>query len=102
MKIREKYIGYAVVTAEYQNSGRMDKYMTAATDLVRECGAYVADAYSKWRELSKPTDTTMLFDIFINHPKTEMHELFVDEIYRIIFPDDAPRVEKIEVQCIIK
>lgn len=92
----EKYIGYAAVTAEYQNSGRMDEYMTAAADLARECGAYVADAYSKWRELSKTTDTTMLLDNFINHPKAEMHELFADEIYRIIFPDDAPRVEKIE------
>ena len=92
----EKYIGYAAVTADYQNNGRMDEYMTAAAALARECGVHVADVYKKWRELSKTTDTTMLLDNFINHPRAEMHELFADELYHIIFPEDAPRVEKIE------
>ena len=92
----KQYLEYAAVTAGYQNGGRMDEYMTAAVRLATECGVYVADVYKKWRELSKTTDTTLLLDNFINHPKAEMHELFADELYRIIFPDDLPRVEKNE------
>ncbi len=92
----EMYLAYAAVTADYQNNGRMDKYMTAAAKLATECGVLVADVYSKWRELSKTTDTTLLLDNFINHPKAEMHELFADEIYKIIFPEDAPTVSENE------
>lgn len=92
----EQYLNYAAVTAEYQNSGRMDTYVAAAVKLAKECGVAVADAYSRWKELSRTTDTTLLLANFINHPRAEMHELFADELYRIIFPDDLPRVEKIE------
>ena len=92
----EKYIGYAAVTADYQNNGRMDRYMAAARELAIECGVLVADVYSKWRELSKTTDTTLLLDNFINHPKAEMHELFAGEIYKLIFPEDAPATSDTE------
>lgn len=87
---------YAAITAEYQNSGRMDEYMAAAVSLAHECGVLVADCYAKWRELSKTTDTTMLLANYINHPKAEMHELFADEIFKLILPESAPRVEKTE------
>ena len=74
----------------------MDEYMTAAVNLAKECGVLVADVYSKWRELSKTTDTTRLLDNFINHPKAEMHELFASEIYKLIFPEDTPAVSDTE------
>lgn len=92
----ERYLDYAAVTAEYQNSGRMDKYIYAAADLARECGVLVADCYSRWKELSKTTDTTLLLDNRINHPKAEMHELFENEIFKLIFPEMATRVEESE------
>ena len=92
----ERYIDYAAVTAEYQNGGRMDRYIYAAADLARECGVLVADAYSIWRELSKTTDTTLLLDNFINHPRAEMHEIFATEIFKLILPSEAPRVENYE------
>jgi len=92
----ELYLGYAAKTAEYQNGGRMDTYMTEAVRLANECGVLVADCYKIWREMSKTTDTTKLLDNKINHPRAEMHELFADEIMRVILPDVAPRVENNE------
>ena len=92
----EQYLNYAAVTAEYQNSGRMDSYVAAAVRVAKECDVAVADAYARWRELSRTTDTTLLLANFINHPRAEMHEIFAEEIYRLIFPEDAPRVEKID------
>lgn len=92
----ERYLGYAAVTAEYQTGGRMDEYMTAAVSLARGCGVLVADCYARWRELSKTTDTTLLLDNRINHPKAEMHELFADELFRVILEDTATRVEDTE------
>ena len=74
----------------------MDEYVSAAITVARECGVLVADAYARWKELSKTTDTTVLLANYINHPRAEMHEIFAEEIYRLIFPDDAPRVKKID------
>lgn len=75
---------YAYVTAEYQNSGRMDGYMEAAVKLAREMGVTVCDCYAKWKELSKTQDTTMLLANRINHPIREMHALFADSLFDVI------------------
>ena len=53
-------------------------------------------AAKNMQELAKSTDTTLLLANFINHPRAEMHEIFAEEIYRLIFPEDLPRVEKNE------
>jgi hypothetical protein len=95
-KTEAQYFDYAAVTAAYQNSGRMDEFVSAAVKVARECGVQVADAYARWRELSKTEDTTVLLANYINHPRAEMHEIFAEEIYRLIFPEDLPRVEKID------
>ena len=95
-KTEAQYFDYAAVTAGYQNGGRMDEYVSAAITVARECGVLVADAYARWKELSKTTDTTVLLANYINHPRAEMHEIFAEEIYRLIFPEDLPRVEKID------
>lgn len=79
-----KFREYAFETAEMQNSGKMDKYIYAAMDLAREMGVPVCDCYSKWKELSKTQDTTMLLCNRINHPTPEMHELFANALYDII------------------
>lgn len=80
----EELKGYAAVTADMQNNGRMDKYMTSAVELAREMNIKVCDCYSKWKELSKTEDITMLLANRINHPVKEMHELFAQSIFDAI------------------
>jgi hypothetical protein len=76
---------YAEKTAEMQNSGRMDKYMYSAVELAEGLGIKVCDCYSEWKRLSKTRDTTALLANRINHPTKEMHELFADSLFKIIF-----------------
>ena len=76
---------YAEKTAEIQNSGRMDKFMYSAAELAEDLGIKVCDCYSEWKRLSKTRDTTALLANRINHPIKEMHELFADGLFKIIF-----------------
>lgn len=80
----QEYWEYAHKTASIQSSGRMDAYMFAAMDLAQKMGITVCDCYSKWKELSKTQDTTMLLANRINHPIAEMHQLFADSLYEVI------------------
>lgn len=75
---------YAEITAEIQNSGRMDSYMEAAVALAESMNIKVCDCYSKWKKLSETEDVTMLLANRINHPVKEMHELFAEELFKII------------------
>ena len=84
--VPQRYLEYAKVTAEYQNSGRMDEYMAQACKVAEKVGVKVCDCYSIWRKMQKDgTDTTLLLANGINHPKRELHNLFADELYKIIF-----------------
>ena len=90
----QKWAWYAVETAKMQNEGKMDRYMEAAMDLAREMGVRVCDCYSKWKELEKAgEDITMLLVNRINHPTSEMHKLFADELYKMIIGEEACFVE---------
>lgn len=80
----EKFLDYAKHTAEMQNSGRMDDYIYSAIDLANETGITVCDCYSEWKKLAEKQDTTYLLANRINHPITEMHELFAEKLYDII------------------
>lgn len=75
---------YAAITAEMQNSGRMDNYIASAVRLAEGMNIKVCDCYSKWKELSLSKDVTMLLANRINHPVKEMHELFADAIFDVI------------------
>ena len=79
---------YAAVTAEIQTGGKMDKYMSEAIETAKKCGVKVCDCYSKWKELSKTQDTTMLLANRINHPKAEMHHIFSDMLFETIFQNN--------------
>jgi len=83
----EQYLEYAASTAEFQNSGRMDRYMEAACILAEKKEIKVCDCYSMWKELSKTQDTTLLLGNRINHPTEEMHELFAQSLFELIFQD---------------
>ena len=86
----EMYRNYAAVTAEYQNGGRMDRYMAAACRIAREEGAQVCDCYALWKEMAaRGEDTTRMLVNRINHPAREMHRLFADALYRMLFPEDG-------------
>lgn len=76
--------GYAKVTAEIQNSGRMDKYIFSAIKLAEEMEIDVCDCYSEWKKISEAEDVTMLLANRINHPVPEMHKLFADKLYELI------------------
>ncbi len=83
----EKYREYSQKTAELQNGGRMDLYMESAVKLAKEMNISVCDCYAKWKELSKTQDTTMLLANRINHPTREMHELFAQSLFDMIFDE---------------
>ena len=80
-------VEYAKKTCEIQNSGKMDEFMSAAVALACEMGVTVCDCYSKWKTLSATQDITELLANRINHPTPEMHELFAEELYRVIMGD---------------
>ncbi|MBO5395895.1 MAG: GDSL family lipase [Clostridia bacterium] len=75
---------YAEITAEMQNSGRMDSYMKAAVALAESMNIKVCDCYSKWKKMSETEDITLLLANRINHPVREMHELFAESIFEVI------------------
>ena len=83
----EKHKGYAQFTADFQNSGKMDLYIYSAIKLAKDMNIKVCDCYSKWKELSKTQDTTLLLANRVNHPTQAMHQLFADELYKIVFED---------------
>ena len=84
----KQHLEYAAITARIQNSGRMDLYMESAAALARQMGIPVCDCYRKWKSLSETQDITMLLANRINHPTSEMHHLFAEELYRMIM--EAP------------
>lgn len=80
-------LNYANKTAQMQNEGRMDQYIQAAISMAQEEGIRVCDCYAKWKELAKTQDITMLLANRINHPTTEMHQLFSDALYEMIMEE---------------
>lgn len=84
-----KYKEYSIITAEWQNNGKMDSYMEAARKVARECGVTVCDCYAEWKKMeAEGKDTTMMLVNKINHPTKEMHNLFADMLFDIIFGED--------------
>lgn len=85
-----QFYEYAKLTASYQNGGRMDAYMSAAIKCAEEVGVRVCDCYGEWKKLeAKGVDTTALLANSINHPTRQMHELFADMLFNMIFDEDG-------------
>lgn len=88
---KDQFYEYAKVTAAWQNEGRMDAYMEVARQTAATHGVPVCDCYARWKELeSGGWDVTEHLANYINHPTREMHYLFADELFRMIFPEEAP------------
>ncbi len=80
------FLDYAAVTAEMQNGGKFDKYISAACDAALICGVTVCDCYAEWKKLyNEGVDTTTLLANRINHPTKQMHHLFADKLFETIF-----------------
>lgn len=76
---------YAQKTAEFQTGGKMDKFISSATECAKSHNVYVADCYSKWKAMHKcGIDTTALLANYINHPLRKMHVLFASELLKIM------------------
>ena len=88
-EVPEELKNYAALTADMQNSGKMDMYMEKACAVAKACGVKVCDCYGMWKELAKTQDTTLLLANRINHPTREMHELFADALFQCIFDQDV-------------
>lgn len=87
---------YAAITADAQNSGRMDRYMQEAMVLATQMQVTVCDCYARWKALSKTQDTTMLLCNRINHPTREMHQLFADCLFETIFGEGVQATDELE------
>lgn len=83
----KEHYDYAIRTCQMQNEGRMDLYMQEVIKLCASKGVKVCDCYKKWKELSKTQDITYLLANRINHPTKEMHNLFADSLFDVIFGD---------------
>lgn len=81
-----RHLEYAKVTAQYQISGKMDLYIEEAKKIAHEMGVGVCDCYAKWKQMEKDgIDTTKLLINRVNHPDKEMHKLFADSLFDMIF-----------------
>lgn len=66
-----------------QVGGAMTAFVDAARAEAARRNVPVADAYARWEAMRlQGVDTTSLLANRINHPKPEMHDLFVEEIIR--------------------
>ena len=90
----EEHYEYAIKTAKMQNEGRMDLYMESAVRLATRMGVKVCDCYKKWKKLSETQDVTYLLANRINHPTKEMHELFAESLFEIIFENSNHKERK--------
>ncbi len=81
---------YAAKTAAMQNDGTMDTHMQAACRTAREHGIPVCDGYALRKQRSRTEDATRLLANGISHPRAELHELFAQELFRMLFPESTP------------
>lgn len=86
-KVAESELAYAKKTAQMQNDGKMDLFMESAVELATGMGIVVCDCYKEWKKIAETQDTTMLLANYINHPTKEMHELFANKLFQIIFDE---------------
>ena len=83
---RDDLRGMAERCTHIQRDGRMTRFVDAARAEAAARHMPVADAYAKWQALDRcGVDTTALLANGINHPTSEMHDLFVEAILEKLF-----------------
>ena len=69
-----------------QKSGKMDAYVQGMRDVAKELDVPLADVYAEWKRMeSEGIDTTALLINGMNHPAPEMHRIFADKLFDLIF-----------------
>ena len=64
-------------TADFQNNGVFDAFVSSAKQTAQEHGVPVCDVYFKWKKLfENGVSVTQLLSNYINHPLRELHWLF--------------------------
>ena len=73
-----------------QKRGKMDAYVQAMRDVAKETNTPLADVYAEWKRLeAEGVDTTKLLVNGMNHPAPEMHRLFSDQLFELIFQEEC-------------
>ena len=87
-KTNPRHVNYAHTTAQYQTSGKMDLYVDEAKKIAEKCGVLVCDGYGAMKKMGEEgKDTTELLSNYVNHPIREIHALWADMLFDIIFKD---------------
>ena len=69
-----------------QKAGHMDAYVAKIREIANQLDIPIADAYAEWQLLeSQGVDTTALLANGLNHPNAEMHKVFANKLYDVIF-----------------
>lgn len=78
--------GAADACSKRQNEGVMDAFMDCARAVCASHGVPVCDCYADWKRLyDLGADVTLMLANFVNHPSREMHRLFADRLFEMIF-----------------
>ncbi len=73
-------------SAEFMNSGLMDRIVEAGKKEAQKRGIVTCDCYKKWRNYKKAgIDTDAWLCGGINHPFPELHDLFVTSLMDTLF-----------------
>ena len=69
-----------------QKGGKMDAYVQGMRDVAKELDVPLADVYAEWKRMAaEGMDTTALLVNGMNHPTPEMHKLFAEKLFDLIF-----------------
>lgn len=79
------FIKTAQLIADLQNHGILDLYVNAAKEVAAELDVPVADAYARWKKIAEKGDVNALLANGINHPTRDMHGLFADLLFELVF-----------------
>ncbi len=87
----KRFLGILVVYSRIflknlQKAGHMDAYVAKIREGANQLDIPIADAYAEWQLLeSQGVDTTALLANGLNHPNAEMHKVFANKLYDVIF-----------------
>ena len=81
-----KYYDMLYDCIKIQTDGTVDKFFDDLKVLCKDMNVPVIDVYSIWRrKYEQGEDITSLLANDINHPIEEMHNVFAEEIYKLVF-----------------
>lgn len=84
--VNTKYQETLVDCVRLQNDGTVDRFFEKVKEFCHKENVPVVDVYSKWKALEKDgVDIMDLLSNDVNHPTEEMHWLFAQEIYKLLF-----------------